>query len=145
MEDCRLDKSNQKQPSYTEVFEEYCPFCIAIGMTYREFWYEDCWIANTYLKAYKIKKELKNEELWLQGVYIYEALCDVSPVMHAFSKKGTKPRKYSTEPYPLFKDTKKDDEEKKKQEQEAEMQKALAYFESWSKRVSKQMEIKEKK
>ena len=36
-----------------------------------------------------------------EGMYIYDALCKVSPVLHAFAKNGTKPIEYPSEPYPL--------------------------------------------
>ena len=42
-----------------------------------------------------------NAEAHLMGLYVYEALCDVSPVLHAFAKKGTKPKPFRTEPYAL--------------------------------------------
>lgn len=87
--------------TYTEKFYKVFPFYLAIGMTYDQFWNDDCLLAKYYREAYELKKKLKNEELWLQGMYFYEALCDVSPVLNAFAKKGTKPLKYPTEPYPL--------------------------------------------
>ena len=34
-------------------------------------------------------------------MYIYEAICDASPVLHAFAKRGTKPHPYSEKPYPI--------------------------------------------
>lgn len=43
----------------------------------------------------------KNQEMWLQGAYIYDALCRVSPLLHAFAKKGTKPIPYLSEAYAL--------------------------------------------
>lgn len=46
--------------------------------------------------------ERTNAESHLMGMYIYEALCDVSPILHAFAKNGAKPIEYRTEPYPLF-------------------------------------------
>lgn len=39
--------------------------------------------------------------MWLQGAYIYDALCRVSPILHAFAKKGTKPTPYLAEAYAL--------------------------------------------
>lgn len=87
--------------TYTEQFYKVFPFYLSIGMTYDQFWNEDCCLTKYYRQAYELKKKQKNEELWLQGMYIYEALCDVSPVLHAFAKKGTKPLKYPVEPYPL--------------------------------------------
>ena len=92
---------NSSAPSitYTEKFYELFPYYLAIGMTYEQYWEGDCTLAKYYRKADEIKKERRNEELWLQGMYIYEALCDVSPVLHAFAKKGTKPQPYSEKPY----------------------------------------------
>ena len=48
--------------------------------------------------------ERQNMHAWLQGRYIYDALCEVSPILHAFAKKGTKPTPYREEPYPITKD-----------------------------------------
>src|SRR5690606_30168374 len=87
--------------SYTEVFKEHFPYYLSIGMSYEQFWYEDCELAKFYREADKIRAERKNEELWLQGMYIYDALCRVSPVLHAFAKNGTKPVDYLDKPYPL--------------------------------------------
>ena len=94
---------NSSAPSftYTEKFYELFPYYLAIGMTYEQYWEGDCTLAKYYRKADEIRKERRNEELWLQGMYIYEALCDVSPVLHAFAKKGTKPQPYSEKPYAI--------------------------------------------
>ena len=43
----------------------------------------------------------KNQEMWLQGAYIYDAMCRVSPIFNSLAKKGTKPVPYTSEPYPL--------------------------------------------
>lgn len=132
MGDSSVESNKEKElTSYSEIFEKSCPFFMAIGMTYQEFWYEDCWIAKSYLEAYKIKKEQLNEQFWLQGVYIYEALIDVSPILHAFCKKGTKPIPFPKEPYPLFK------KENKEEEKAKEREKAEIFFKTWSKNVAK--------
>lgn len=78
---------------------------------------------------------------WLQGMYIYEAICDASPILQAFAKKGTKPLPYSDKPYSV----KKKEEEKKqitKQEQENERLKAIVYFNNWARATSKHFENK---
>ena len=72
-----------------------------------------------YRKAEQLRWERKNTELWWQGVYFYEALCDVSPVLHAFAKKGTRPTPYSKEPYPI---TKQAQEKKKERERDARLE-----------------------
>ena len=70
-------------------------------MSFELFWDGDPTLVKYYRQADEMAKERRNEELWLQGMYIYEALCDVSPVLNSFAKKGTKPRKYSALPYPI--------------------------------------------
>lgn len=99
--------------TYTEKFYELFPYYLSIGMTYEQYWEGDCTLPKYYRKADEIRKERRNEELWLQGMYIYEALCDVSPVLHAFAKKGTKPLPYSNKPYAITETQHKQDEEEK--------------------------------
>ena len=87
--------------SYINFFESQLPFFLSIGMSWEQFWDGECEIARHYRKAHELKRRQKNEELWLQGLYIYEALCDVAPVMHAFAGKDAKPITYSSLPYPI--------------------------------------------
>lgn len=68
-------------------------------MTYEQFWEMDCELVKYYRKAAKIKQDLDNQQAWLQGAYIYEAFADVSPLLHAFAKRGTKPIPYRDSPY----------------------------------------------
>ena len=70
-------------------------------MSYEQFWEQDCTLVRHYRKAAKIKQDFDNQQLWLQGLYFYEALCGVAPVLNAFAKKGTKPTPYRDSPYPL--------------------------------------------
>ena len=101
--------------TYTEKFYELFPYYLSIGMTPEQYWDGDCTLTKYYRKAEELRIDKRNQELWLQGMYIYEALCDVSPILHAYAKKGTKPTPYSTEPYPLNnKQTKRDEEEKQR-------------------------------
>lgn len=122
--------------SYTEIFEQECPFYMSIGMSYDEFWYGDCWVASYYRKAWKLKKEQLNEQFWLQGVYIYEALVDVAPILHAFTKNGTKPLPFPEKPYDLYKDSKQS-KKKKKQEEENEKIRAELFLKQWVKDTAK--------
>ena len=101
--------------TYTEKFYEFFPYYLSIGMTYEQYWEGDCTLVKYYRKAEELRNEKRNQELWLQGMYVYEAICDVSPILHAFAKKGTKPAPYSTKPYPLTnKQVKRDAEEKQR-------------------------------
>lgn len=132
MGDSWVESNPEEQlTSMTKYFEEVCPFYMSIGMSYSQFWYDDCWIASYYLKAYKIKKEQLNEQYWLQGMYFYEAILDASPVLHAFSKRGTKPIPYPSEPYCITK------KKENKQEIKNERLRAKLFFEKWAKDTAK--------
>ena len=101
--------------TYTEKFYELFPYYLAIGMTPEQYWDGDCMLPKYYRQAEELRNEKRNQELWLQGMYIYEALCDVAPVLRAFAKTGTKPAPYSSKPYPLTeKQTRKNEEEKQR-------------------------------
>lgn len=117
-------------------------------MSYKQFWEDDPTIAKYYLKAYKIEEERMDWVLWKLGVYGYEALCDVSPVLHAFAKKGTKPLPFAEKPL-FIKDsvieTAKEKEERKKKEIENEKLKAEIKFNTWAKAVAKKFKKEETK
>ena len=87
--------------TYTERFHEQFPYYLSIGMTPEQYWDGDPTLARAYRKADELRMERKNQELWLQGMYIYEAICDASPILHDFAKKGTKPHPYVDKPYPI--------------------------------------------
>ena len=88
--------------SYTEIFEYLCPYYMSIGMSYQEFWYGDVRLVEAYRKAAELRDKRRNQELWLQGMYIYEALCDASPLFRLSMKSGPiKPEPYVKEPYPI--------------------------------------------
>ena len=87
--------------TYTEQFYEVFPYYLSIGMTSEQFWDGDPHLAKYYRQADEMRVERKNQELWLQGLYIYEALCDVAPILQAMAKKGTKARPYPEQPYSI--------------------------------------------
>lgn len=87
--------------TYTEKFHELFPYYLSLGMTEEQYWDRDSTLVVAYRKAEELKTNRKNQEMWLQGAYIYEALCRVSPLLHAFAKKGTKPVPYIAEPFAI--------------------------------------------
>ena len=86
--------------SYSELFREQCIVYMSIGMSYEEFWEMDVDLVKFYREAEQLKQKRRDYDLWLQGRYIYDALCAVSPVLHAFAPQGTKAMPYLEEPYP---------------------------------------------
>ena len=104
-----LSGEPQEQPkSYSEIFDECFPYYLSIGMTYEEYWEGDSALPIFYRKAQKLRNDMENQKAWLQGMYFYEAICNVSPVLHAFAKKGAKPLPYPSKPYGDEKETKED-------------------------------------
>ena len=77
--------------TYTERFYEMFPYYLSIGMTPEQYWESDCTLTKYYRKAEELRNEKRNQELWLQGMYVYEAIADVSPVLHAFAKRVLNP------------------------------------------------------
>lgn len=127
--------------SFTEIFYNHLPFYLSIGMSYEQYWNDDCTIAIYYRKAYELQRSRTNEQLWLQGLYIYDALIDVAPALRAMGAKP--PEKYPEEPYPI---TDKEMEQRKikkaKEKQEAMIAKAEAFVSNFN-RLRKQKERKE--
>ena len=64
--------------------------------------------------------------MWMQGLYVYNAVCSVSPVLHAFAKSGTKPNPYMSEPLPI---TREQETKKQKSEQAIGDANAKAFME----------------
>ena len=120
--------------SYTTVFYDQFPYYLSIGMTPEQYWDGDPMLAKYYRKADEIRQKRRNEELWLQGMYIYEALCDVAPVVHAFAKKGSKPVPYPDHPYAL---TVHDRENEKKIKEQRDREKARRYMEAKMAEINK--------
>ena len=109
---------------------------MSIGMTYDEFWHGDVSMVRAYRKAQELRDKRKNQELWLQGMYVYEAICDVAPILHAFAKKGTKPEPYAKEPYPI---TEADVREREEREARIRQERIKAEFAAFAERMRKKM------
>lgn len=67
------------------------------GMTYEQFWYGDPCLAIPFRKAHELQVEQRNQELWLQGLYFYNAVSVA--INNAFSKQK---QKYINKPLQLF-------------------------------------------
>ena len=83
---------------------------MAYGMTFDEFWYGKPILAAFFREKHKIDIETKNQQLWLQGLYIYDALCVA--LNNSFSKKK---EKYLAEPFKLFPKTEEETEREKEE------------------------------
>ena len=107
--------------SFSEFFEMLFPSYLAMGMTWSQFWEDEPKLAVAYRKADRIRKRQKNEELWLEGVYMAEALN--ATVGNMFSK-GNK-NQYPSEPFPLTAD---EQQERREREEKLRMERMKAAF-----------------
>ena len=102
---------------------------MSIGMTYDEFWNQDVRLVEIYRKAAELRDKRRNQELWLQGMYIYEALCDASPLFRFSMKKGSvKPEPYVNEPYPITAEEVRAREERENRKKEERLKAEFALF-----------------
>lgn len=113
---------------YTEIFEKKFPYYLSIGMTEEQYWDSDSCLVKFYREAEEIRRERFNQEAWLQGMYIYDALARIAPILHAFAKKGTKAQPYVEEAYPINKKKMEDAQLKKER---AKSQKGVRYMQAY--------------
>lgn len=90
-------------------------------MTWEQYWYGDPWMAKFFQDAYLLKRRVKNEELWLEGLYIYRAVHAV-----VASAIGNRSEKYLTNPIDFLPKTKAE----KMQEEYEKRQKVIKFFDS---------------
>ena len=106
---------------FTSVFNEVFPTYLAMGMTYEQFWLDDPNLVIAYRKADDIRRKRENTTLWLQGIYVAEALSATVGNMFA---KGQK-HQYPAEPFPI---SKAEHEERQERERKARMERIKAQF-----------------
>ena len=92
------------------------------GMSYDDFWYGKPELATAYRKLHRLQAEQTNQQLWLQGLYIHNAVAVA--INNAFSKQK---HKYVAEPVRLFPMT----EDEKETKAEETRQKLIAKLNAW--------------
>lgn len=70
-------------------------------MTYEQYWYGDPWMVVAYKEAYLMKRKVDNENMWIQGAYIANAVS--TAIQNTFGKKHVD---YLKQPLELFPKTK---------------------------------------
>lgn len=94
-----------------DYLNELCPQAMALGMSLDEYWHGEPSNINFYVKAEEFRQRKTNNQLWLQGAYIYYALCSSSPMFNSLAKDH-KPKPYLKEPFSMSKE----EEDKRKVE-----------------------------
>ena len=110
------DSSTTEKKTFTQIFRETCPYYMAIGMSYDEFWYKEADRVKAYREAHLLKNKEDNEKMWISGMYMINA------IQKALDSKGK--AKYPEKPFDIFPKT----EAEKKEEAEKERRKVIDYF-----------------
>jgi len=105
-----------------------------MGMSYEQFWYGDPCMAKAYRDADRLRRKRKNEELWLSGVYMAEAIS--ATVGNMFSKSKYE---YPSEPKPI---TMEEIEERREREKREKMERIKARFTARALSMNAQREVK---
>ena len=79
------------QSQFGTYLDQLCPYAMAWGMSWSEFWFESFDRLHDYWQANQFSIERRNQELWLQGIYIHAAIAS------CLDSKGR--AKYPKEPY----------------------------------------------
>lgn len=137
------DKPQVEDTSLTKTFEKACPIYMSYGMSYEDFWYGPAFMTTFYKDAYKLRVRQQDENNWMLGMYVYEAILNCSPVLHAFSKKGTKPLPYPEKPY-LTDQLVEKTEAEKEQEMENERLKFIVQMNNWFRATEKRFKDKKR-
>ena len=93
-----------------------------MGMSYEQYWEGHPLLTVAYRKAYRLKRELENEQAWLQGLYVYDAFAVC--LSNLFRKSGSKKQNYFEKPVGIFPLTEQEKENREKAEY-AKMQSAM--------------------
>lgn len=108
------------------------PQYLAMGMTHDEYYKQDCELVIAYRKAEKMKRIRANEDMWLQGLYVYQAVTRVAPLLIPFAK-NPQAEPYLKEPIPMY------EEEQTEQAKESavENDRGIAYMKAMTNVINK--------
>lgn len=95
LEDIPTNKEDEIT-SFTDVFNEIFPTFLLVGMTYDQFWNDDVYLVRHYINLYKLVNIRREQDAWMIGVYVREALQDVASCF------GNKKYNYPDKPYGFF-------------------------------------------
>ena len=126
--------NTQTATNSRKIFSEVFPQYLVMGMTSEEFYNQDHELVIAYRKAYKEKRKKANEDMWLQGLYMYHAVSRVAPLLVPFAKRP-KAEPYLDKPLPLY------EENKEEQEETAVEERAIAYMKAKMLEVNKKFGV----
>ena len=107
-------------------------------MSYDQFWFMDVDLVRAYREADRIRQKRIDEEMWLMGMYVYQAVGSLHPLFNSLKPSDAKP--YLEEPFSYTNFQEKANEE---QPEEERIQSGVDHFRSLIMAVNKQRHNKE--
>ena len=68
------NESTSPQSNFGKYLDLICPYYLSYGMSWEEFWYSSLDRLGVYWQKHQFEIEARNQELWLQGLYIRSAV-----------------------------------------------------------------------
>lgn len=93
-------QSSTTETSLTDYIYSLFEYALSIGMPSNEFWNESVDYILHYHQAEQIRLKKENTKLWLNGLYVYQAIGDLAPMLNGLAKDH-KPKPYLKAPIPL--------------------------------------------
>ena len=90
--------NQENKPLDWHVFDDSFAYYLYLGMSSDEYWHQDVWLAKAYRDAHEMRRDEINQQLWLNGVYVYNAVATVVANIH-LDGKHHKPVPYLKEPF----------------------------------------------
>ena len=117
-----LNQPPQSETAITpiEYLDKLFVYALSIGMTYEQYWHDDPKLINSYIEAEEIKQRKLNNQLWLQGLYVYQAVGSLIHLANSFTKER-RAKPYLKEPIPLTEKERLEAEERKYQKFKKQM------------------------
>ena len=114
---------NNKEEWISDWLDELCPYYMFLGVSCEEFWHGDYTVLKYYVRADELHRQKMSEELWMAGLYNFNAVSTALSNFH-FDGKKHKVNRYMEEPIRLIPLT----ETEKKVKAKKERQKTIDYF-----------------
>lgn len=89
-------------------------------MTYEQYWYDDPYLVRAYAQAYLLKRKTENENMWIQGAYIANAV--TVAIANSFGKRHVD---YLKQPLELFPKTESEQKEEVREKRRKIVEKLL--------------------
>lgn len=101
-----------------------------------EYWNGNPYLVVGYREAYELKLRERNQELWLQGRYIFDAIMISISNIHLDGKKH-QINLYNKEPYDLFGKTEQEKKDEVNKIRQSVIDKFTALKKAWDKKGKK--------